>query len=179
MNVSTTADILIAIVILGWVIYRQFTWQVVNRTRLWRMPVILTIVGIAMLAQTKSLTAVSPVDLGIFAIEFLIAVGLGAAMGSLARFRTRAQLPGDVDTRRGDIHDPTATVIESRTGGLGVALWIVLILIRVAIEIAVTHYLSSAFLAATGTIVLVIAVNRAARAFVVGARMERNALVTA
>jgi hypothetical protein len=143
------------------------------------MPVVLGIVGVVMLAQTKSLTAIAPLDLVILGGELVISLVLGAAMGRMANFRTRAQRPADVDRRNGESHDPTRTVTESRTGGWGAGLWIILIVIRVGIELLVSHYYKSALLESTGTILLVIAANRVARAFVVANRMERKGLVTA
>lgn len=179
VTVANVADILIAIAVLGWVIYRQLTWQVVRISRLWRMPVILGIVGVIMLAQTKSLSAIQPIDIAILIGELALALGVGAAMGRLATFRTRAQRPSDVDTRNGQTHNPMATVIESRTGGWGAALWLILIVVRVGVELLVAHYLNSPLLTSTGTILLVLAANRVARAFVVGTRMERKGLVAA
>jgi hypothetical protein len=181
MNISTVTDIIIALAVLCWIIYRQLTWQLVNPSRLWRMPIIIAIIGVAMLTQTNSLTAVKPVDLLILVGELVLALGLGAAMGTLARFRTRAQRASDVRQRGGvpTDFDPSVTVTESRTGGLGAALWIVLIALRVGIELLTTHYFPSALLASTGTILLVVAANRAARALVISVRMERKSLVTA
>jgi hypothetical protein len=75
--------------------------------------------------------------------------------------------------------DPSVTVTESRTGGLGAALWVILIAARIGIELLTAHYFPSALLASTGTILLVVAANRAARALVVAIRMERRGLVTA
>ena len=181
MNISTVTDIIIALAVLCWIIYRQLTWQLVNPSRLWRMPIIIAIIGVVMLAQTKSLTAVKPVDLLILVGELVLALGLGAVMGTLARFRTRAQRANDVRQRGGQSvdFDPSVTVTESRTGALGAALWIVLIALRVGIELLTAHYFPSALLASTGSILLVVAANRAARALVVGMKMERGSLVTA
>jgi hypothetical protein len=181
MNISTVADILIAIAVLCWIIYRQFTWQLASPSRLWRMPAIIAIVGVVMLAQTKSLTAVKPVDLLILAAELVLALAIGALMGSLAKFRTRAQRASDIRQRSGVPveFDPSTTVTETRTGAFGSALWLVMIAIRVGIELLTVHYFPSALLASTGTILLVIAANRAARALVVSVRMERRGLVTA
>jgi hypothetical protein len=181
MNISTITDILIAVAVLCWIIYRQFTWQLVSPSRLWRMPIIIAIVGLAMLSQTKSITDVKPVDLLILAGELALSLGLGTVMGTLAKFRTRPQRASDIRQRSGvpvDF-DPSVTVTESRTGGLGAALWLVLIAVRVGIELLTAHYFPSALLASTGTILLVIAANRAARALVVSTRMERRGLVTA
>lgn len=181
VTTQNVVDILIAIALLAWIMYRQFTWQLVNPSRLWRMPIIIGIVGIAMLAQTKSLNAIKPIDLLIFAGEVVVSLAVGAAMGMLARFRKRPQQASDVDTRRNPNAsvDPSIMVTESRTGGLGAALWLALIVVRVGIEIGVSHYLHSAFLASTGTILLVLAANRVARAFIVTRRMEQKALIAA
>jgi phosphoribosylformylglycinamidine (FGAM) synthase-like enzyme len=181
MTTSNVADILIAIAVLVWVIYRQLTWQLVNPSRLWRMPIIVAVVGIIMLAQTKSLNNITAIDLAIFAGELVFALGIGAAMGSLARFRSRPQRASDVASRRdsGATFNPAITVVESRTGGLGAALLLVLIVVRIGIEIAVTQYSHSAFLASTGTILIVLAANRAARALVVSRRMEQSVVVAA
>jgi hypothetical protein len=181
MNISTVTDIIIALAVICWIVYRQFTWQLVTPSRLWRMPAIIAIIGVVMLAQTKSLTDVKPVDLVILAGELVLALGLGAIMGTLARFRTRGQRASDIRQRSGvpvDF-DPSVTVTESRTGALGAALWVVLIAVRVGIELLTAHYFPSALLASTGTILLVVAANRAARALVVTLRMERRGLVTA
>ena len=181
MNITTVVDILIALAVVCWIIYRQFTWQLASPSRLWRMPAIIVVVGVVMLAQTKSLTNIKPIDLLIFAGELVVSLGLGAIMGSLARFRSRPQRESDVRQRGGmpGVFDPSVTVTETRTGGLGAALWVVLIAMRVGIELLTTHYFPSALLASTGTILLVVAANRAARALVVTMRMERRGLVAA
>jgi hypothetical protein len=181
MNITTVADILIALAVVCWIIYRQFTWQLASPSRLWRMPAIIAIVGVVMLAQTPSLSVVKPVDLLILGGELVISLGLGAIMGTLARFRTRPQQASDVRQRGGAgiAFDPAIRVTETRTGALGAALWIVLIALRVGIELLATHYFPSALLASTATILLIVAANRAARALVVTMRMERRAVVAA
>jgi hypothetical protein len=181
MNFSSVIDIVIALAVVCWVVYRQFTWQLVSPRSLWRMPIIIGIVGLVMLSQLTSLAAVSPTDLLILAGELVLSVGLGAVMGSLAKFRTRGQRATDVRQRSGSPvgFDPSVTVTESRTGGLGVALWVILIAVRVGIELITAAYFPSVLLASTGTILLVVAANRAARALVVSRRMERRGLVTA
>jgi hypothetical protein len=181
MNISSVVDILIALAVVCWIIYRQFTWQLVSPRSLWRMPVIVAIVGIVMLSQARGLTDVHPVDLAILVGELALSAGLGAVMGTLAKFRTRGQRASDVRQRSGVPveFDHSRTVTESRTGALGAALWVVLIAVRVGIELLTAHYFPSALLASTGTILLVVASNRAARALVVSVRMERRGLVTA
>lgn len=179
MNISGIANILIVVALVVWIVYRQFTWQLVNPSRLWRMPVIITIIGIAMLASTKSLTAVQPLAVAILVGEITLSLALGAAMGTMARFRSRPQRESDVDVRKGQTFNPAVSVIESRTGGIGASLWVLLIAIRVGTEVAVNTFYPSALLASTGTILIVVAANRFARAFVVQTRMDRQGLLTA
>jgi hypothetical protein len=181
MNFTNVLDIVIALAVVVWVIYRQTTWQLVDKSRLWRMPIILAIIGVVMLAQTKSLGSVSPIDLLILVGELVITAALGAAMGTLATFRSRGQRESDVRNRRGEPtdFDPSVTVVESRTGTLGAILWVLVIAIRIGIEFGVQAFHPSVLLASTGTILIALAVNRAARAFVVIQRMERKSLIPA
>jgi hypothetical protein len=170
--------LIVVVAILAWIIYRQLTWQVVNVSRLWRMPAILAVIGVVILLQTKSVASVTPLALAILGGELLLTLAIGTAMGFLARFRSRPQRATDVRGGRNSVGvvDPTVTVIESRTGGVGAALWIVLIAVRVGLEFVVARYFPSAFRASTGTILLVLAANRAARAFVIGYRLEHGAI---
>jgi len=170
--------LVVAVAILAWIIYRQLTWQVVNVSRLWTMPAILAVIGVFMLLQTKSASSVTPVALAILGGELLLTLAIGTVMGFLARYRTRPQRATDVRGGRNSARafDPSVTVTESRTGGVGAALWIVLIAVRIGIEIVVAKYFPSAFLASTGTVLLILAANRAARAFVIGYRVEHGAL---
>lgn len=177
MDISGIANILIVIALVGWVIYRQFTWQLVNPSRLWRMPIIIAIIGVAMLANMKSLTHVQPVAVAILVGEIALSLGIGALMGSLATFRTRPQRESDVKTRRGETFSPARSVIDSRTGALGASLWVVMIALRIGIGFAVAQFSPSALLASTGTILLVVAANRFARAFMVQNRIERLGLM--
>jgi hypothetical protein len=183
MNVESLTTAVIALAVVGWVIYRQLTWQVVNPSRMWRMPLILAVIGVVELAQVKGGTTVSGVDFAILGGELVIALGVGVAMGALAQFRTRPQRESDVASGRptGESSgwDPTRTVVESRTGGWGAALWIVMIAVRVGIEFGARSIDNSALIASTGVILLVIAVNRVARVAIILYRMDRKKLVAA
>ncbi len=175
MNFSNSLDIVIALAVLCWIIYRQLTWQVISPTNVWRMPVIIAIIGVVMLVQTKGLTSVSSIDVLILVGELVLALIIGASMGFMAKFRSRPQTAADIKRKDAiQVHDPNVTVTESRTGAWGAVLWIVMIALRVGIELAANHYFPSALLASTGTILLVVAANRAARALVVTMRMERH-----
>lgn len=175
MNTSNVLDILVALAVVAWVIGRQLTWQVVSQSNVWRMPAILAIVGVVMLVQTKGLTSVSPLDVLILLGELVLALAIGTSMGFMAKFRSRPQTAADIKRKDGvQVHDPNITVTESRTGAWGAALWVVMIALRIGIELLANHYFPSALLASTGTILLVVAANRAARALVITTRLQRH-----
>jgi hypothetical protein len=180
MTIQNIAEILITLALVGWAVYRQLTWRVMARDRLWKMPLILAGAGVLMLAQTKGLGSITLLDAGVLLGELVLSIGLGALMGVMAVFRTRPQRESDVRNRRGETGSwsPSTTVTESRTGGWGLVLWIVLIGVRVGIDIVATQ-LGAVLITATGTILLVLAVNRLTRALVIMNRIEKRALVTA
>ncbi len=182
----TVQDLLYGILglaVLGWVIYRQLTWQRATPARMWRMPIILGIIGVFELSQVPGAKAVTGTDLAILGGEVALALGIGAAMGAMAKFRTRPERESDVASGRPSgetaAWDPTRTVVESRTGGWGAALWIVMIAVRIGIEFGARSIDNSALIASTGVILLVIAANRIARVFVMVYRMDRMHLVAA
>src|SRR5690349_7516840 len=82
-----------------------------------------------------------PVDAVILALSGLFAVASGTLMGRIARFRPSPVRPG---------------TIESRTGWLGVGIWLGLITVRVALDVA-GHRMGSELAVSTGTILLVLA----------------------
>ena len=80
--------------------------------------------------------------------------------GAVTRFRT-------VTTP-----DGRGRTLQSRTGWAGAVLWVVLIAARVGLDVLGGH-LGAHLLTATGTILLVLALNRAARALVIDQRIPR------
>jgi len=181
VTIANLGDILIAIALLTWIIYRQLTWRPVTARSLWRMPVLMGGIGIALLTQVKDVKAITPLDITLLLIELVISFGLGAAMGQMATFRTRSQRESDVTNRRGERTAPwsaSSSVTETRTGGLGVALWLVLIVVRVGIDFFAAG-LGATLITATGTILIALAVNRAARSLVISHRLEQDGLVNA
>ena len=183
MNVQELLYGIVGVAVLAWIIYRQLTWRLVLPSRMWRMPVILAIIGVFMLSQIKGVTSVSGTDVAILAGELVLAIGVGAAMGALAQFRTRPQRESDVRSGRPDGQtanwSPSNTVIESKTGGWGAALWIVMIAVRIGIEFGAREIDNSALISAVGIIYIVIAVNRIARVLVIMYRLDRKHLVPA
>lgn len=159
MSVQLVANILIGVALVVFLGYRQATWQYLDPTRIWRTPVIMAIVGVVVLAQTT--TTITTTDVVFLGIEALITIGVGLTMGSITRFRTVAT------------PDSKGRTIQSRTGLLGAALWIVLIAVRVGLDVLGGH-LGAHLLTSTGMILLVLALNRAARAVVIDQRIPRG-----
>lgn len=192
---QTLANILIGVALVGWIVYRQLTWRIVSVSRMWRLPLIMAGVGLIMLAQTKDAHRISAVDLGVLIVELVISLGIGALMGRIAVFRPRVIRAGDRrdhrerrDRRdrdgRGDPRgrrlnaDGTETVLETRTGWLGLVLWIVLIAVRIGVDVVASNA-GAVMVTATGVILLMIAANRVARVFVFAARVQTSDAVTA
>lgn len=159
MSVQLLANVVIGLALVGFLAYRQATWQYLDPARIWKTPLIMGAIGLVLLAQTK--TTVTATDIVFLGVEALLAVGIGLLMGSITRFRT-ASTP-----------DGKGRTLQSRTGAVGAVLWIVMIAVRVGLDVAGEH-LGAHLLTATGTILLMLAVNRAARAVVVDGRIPRG-----
>ena len=159
MSVQLAANILIGIALVAFLAYRQATWQYLDPARIWRGPLIMGVIGVVVLAQTKA--TITSTDVVFLGIEALITVGVGLTMGRITRFRT-------VGTP-----DDKGRTIQSRTGWLGAGLWVVLIVVRIGLDVVGGHF-GAHLLTSTGTILLVLALNRAARAVVLDQRIPRG-----
>ena len=194
MTIQTLANVVIGLALVAWMLYRQFTWRIVSISRMWRMPMIMGIVGVVMLAQTKDMHTVSALDITVLIVELVISLAIGAVMGRIAVFRPRNIRPGEpgdpLASRRGRYGergdrvervlnaDGTETVLESRTGWVGLVLWIVMILVRIGMDVAATD-MGSVLASATGVILIMLAANRLARVFVFVTRVQKSSAVTA
>jgi hypothetical protein len=156
MSAQLLANIVIGLALVGFLAWRQATWQYLDPARIWRMPLVMAGIGIVVLAQSTA--TIGTIDVVFLGIEALVSVGLGLAMGSLTRFRT-------VGTP-----DDKGRTLQSRTGAAGAVLWIALIVVRVGIDVLGGH-LGAHLLSSTGAVLLMLAVNRAARALVVDQRI--------
>jgi hypothetical protein len=152
----TLTNAAIALLIVVYLCGRQLKWRAVDPARMWKMPLLLGAVGVVELA--KQGTAIHQVDLAILGISAVFAVASGTMMGWIARFR---QSPAD------------PRVTESRTGWPGVGIWVALVAVRVGLDVA-GHALGSDLAVSTGSILLVLAVNRFANAAVLSARQNRR-----
>lgn len=160
MTVQLLANTLAGLALVVFLAVRQASWRSVDPTRVWRGPIVLGGVGVVLLAQSGA--TVTPLDVVFLAVEAIVAVGLGLAMGSLTRFRT---------TVEPDRHGRT---LQARTGWAGAGLWIALVAVRIVLDVVGGH-LGAHLLTSTGAVLVMLAVNRAARALVVDQRMPRAA----
>ncbi len=168
MTLQLVANALLIVVLIVWIGYRQLTWRPVAVAQLWRLPAVLAIVGLALLAQTTHPSMLSALDLGVLAVEVLISLAVGAWMGAIARFR-----PLETPLRTGRDGRFVASY-ESRTGALGLALWLVVIVARVGFGV-LAGMAGSHLAVSTGVVLLMFAANRAARAAVFATRLDRHA----
>lgn len=160
MTFSTILNVLLLLTLVVWLGYRQSTWRPVRSGRMWRMPILLGIAGVAVLAQTVD--RITALDVIALTVEAAISLGVGAAMGRIARIRHIAQ--------------PSARTkgasLESRTGWWGMALWLIVIASRIGIDLAAAA--NGAFVASsTGAILILLAANRAMRVLVLESRTRR------
>jgi len=161
MTTSTLINLVIGLGLIAYICSRQLSWRLVDPARMWKLPIVLGVVGAVSVA--KQTTAIHPVDVVILGLSAVFALASGTIMGRIARFRPSPANPG---------------MVESRTGWLGVAIWIGLIAVRVALDVA-GHRMGSEVAVSTGTILLVLALNRAASALVVSARQPRRSVAMA
>lgn len=178
MTITNLLEALLGVVGIVLICARQLTWTAVSVQRMWRMPIILGAVGVFTLMTTGSKVALTAADLGLLAIELVAAVITGAAMGWIAVFRPispKALAAWRARRRRDDSGEPT---VESRTGWIGIVLWVVLIAVRIGLAI-LGHSMGSALAESSGVILLVIAANRAVRTLIFTARHDRHVALPA
>jgi hypothetical protein len=163
MSVQLLTNAVLVLALVGYLAWKQSTWQYLDPARIWRGPVVMAGIGIVVLAQSAA--TIAPEDVVFLGVEALLSVGIGLAMGTLTRFRT----VGTADAK--------GRTLQSRTGWTGAGLWVALIVVRVGLDV-VGAQLGAHLLSSTGVILLMLAVNRAARALVVDQRLQREARAT-
>ncbi|GIT79856.1 hypothetical protein LLS1_15250 [Leifsonia sp. LS1] len=167
MSVQMLGNAVLIVLLIGWVGYKQLVWRPVVVARMWRGPAIFAVVGAVMLVQQVRPSELSALDLAIVVGELLLSLAAGAWMGAIARFRPLAR-----PMATGKDGRDTAEY-ESRTGVLGLILWVAVIAVRVGVDVVATQA-GSHLAASTGIILLVFAANRAARTAVFAARLDRH-----
>lgn len=165
MSIQTMTDIVIGIALVGFLMYRQATWQFLDAGRIWRLPAVLGGIGLVTIGQSAT-GPVTSTDVAFIGAEVVLSVAVGVAMGSISRFRVAPRA------------DDKGRTLQTRTGALGAVLWIVLIVVRLGMDVVGTS-LGAHLLSSTGMILLMIAVNRAARAVVLDRRIPSHVRVGA
>lgn len=172
MTVQTLTNAILILLLICWVGYRQLTWRPVSIAKMWRFPAIFAVVGLVLIVQQVTPSALTPLDLAVVAGELVLSLGVGAWMGAIAHVR-----PLESPVQLGSDARYVASY-ESRTGVLGIVLWVLVIAVRVGVDVLAS--MAGAHLAtATGVIFLVFAANRAARTAVFAARLDRHAALAA
>jgi hypothetical protein len=174
MNLSIVSNVLLILVAVGVIAVRQMTWRPVLGGRDWTFPGLAAVVGAALLLQSLNGRALGVIDVVAFLVEVAIALGVGLGMGAIAHIRPIARPAGyaaDASALSGKAAARALAEFETRTGPWGLALWIVLIGVRVGLTFAFES-LGSHLGVSTGMILLVLAANRAARILVLHNRVE-------
>ena len=157
MSLQLLTGVLLGLLLVGLLMARQLRWRTFDPSRVFRLPVVLGAIGLIDLVRHPGAT-VSAVDAAFLLLELVLAAAVGAAMGRLTVFRADPGVAGR---------------LQSRTGRPGAALWLVLIAVRVGVDLLAEQF-GSHLLAATGVILVVIAVSRAVSATVARVRAPRS-----
>jgi hypothetical protein len=100
-------------------------------------------------------------DLAFIGAEVVVSAAAGLVMGAIAHFRAAPE------------PDAKGRSLQTRTGASGAVLWIVLIAVRIGMDVLGAH-LGAHLLSSTGMVLIMIAVNRAARAAVLDRRIPSH-----
>jgi hypothetical protein len=165
MEFQSLLNVLIPIALVLVIGVRQLRWSPLAEGSIWRLPIILAVVGVVSLAKGSAIGALSTTDVALLSVEVVISVAFGCVMGLITRVR-----PLEVATEKARF--------ESSGGWLGLVLWVAFIAIRVGFGIFAAHS-GSALGASTGLILVLVAINRAARGAVMTARLSRMSAVAA
>ncbi|AYF74484.1 hypothetical protein D7D52_12125 [Nocardia yunnanensis] len=157
---SAVVEVVVAVVVIGWIMYRQTRWQLLDAGRLWRGPIVLAVIGVVQMKSVLADGTLSVTAIALLAVSAVLAVAVGLAMGLLSQVRTGA--PG----------------LEARTGWVGSLLWLVLLAVRIGVDVC-AHLAGAAVVTSVGAILLVVALNRAGRAVVLARRAEQARMVAA
>jgi len=174
MTIETIANILITAAVIVWFAARQLQWAPLVLGRIWRLPAILAVVGVVMVGKSTA-GPISTLDISVLVLEIVVSLGLGAGMGAVTGFRAMSPeavaLSAVSAARSGK--PANAATLETRTGWVGLALLAALVAVRFGIGFWAAQA-GSTIAESTGIILVMFAANRAARAAVVVARLQRS-----
>jgi hypothetical protein len=144
----------LAVLVLGWIVFRQTQWQTLDRTRIWRGPIILAVIGVVSMRTSLTGATVGTTAVALLVLEAVLSLSVGVAMGMLSQIR-------NVDGS-----------LAARTGLIGSLLWFVMIALRVGVGVWATVD-GAKIVASTGVILLMLALNRAGRTTVLMRRADQ------
>ncbi|GAB2516379.1 hypothetical protein [Nocardia heshunensis] len=145
---------LVAVLVIGWIMYRQTQWQALDQTRLWRGPIVLGLIGFLQMKSVLTGGGLGVLAVVLLALSAVLGLAFGLVMGQLSQVRVGA------------------AGLEARTGWVGSLLWLVLLAVRIGIDV-VAHANGAAVVTSIGAILLMVALNRAGRAVVLARRAEQ------
>jgi hypothetical protein len=176
MSIQMLGNAVIILLLVAWIGYRQMTWRPVAIARMLRLPLILGVIGVIMMATSTDLKHITAVDVAALLVEVAVSVGIGALMGAIARFRPMSQEAiaayQNQQIARGKPPVGGPVTLESRTGWVGMLLWLVLIAVRIGIDVIATQA-GSVLAASTALILIMVAINRITRVGVMALRVDR------
>jgi hypothetical protein len=196
MSLQTLGNVVIIVVLVGWICVRQLNWRPLVISQMWRFPVIMGVIGFFLLTRSGA-TRITSLDIAIFAIEIVLSLVIGSLMGRIAQIRPISRAAGPTpgasasagaspaafgrvgysgQARSGSAR-ATAT-LETRTGWVGMILWFVLIAVRVGMDVLASN-MGDKLATSTGIILILLAANRIARVGVLAYRLERRPQVAA
>lgn len=187
MSIQLVVNGLLIVILIGYIAFRQLTWRAIDPARMWRMPAILALIGLVTISSTTKVHLLTPTDIAFILIDIVISFGIGALMGVIATIRPMSSSAIEAyrqqqlarDSGRSRNRRPIGVVtLETRTGWLGLGLWVVFVAVRIGID-TLAGYAGSAFVASTGMILIAVAANRAARIAVISYRASRVSAVVA
>ncbi|MGW4771520.1 hypothetical protein ACWEO2_26165 [Nocardia sp. NPDC004278] len=156
MTSQNTVTAVLVLAILGWIIYRQNQWRLFDPVRMWRLPVILGLIGVIGACTSTDLGALRTLDIALLVFEGVLSLAIGAVMGVMSRFR----------------RDEVGALLV-RTGAAASALWLVSIAVRVGVDVIAVGYGATSS-TSSGLILLLLGLNRAGRIAVISARAEKS-----
>ncbi|WP_329462249.1 hypothetical protein [Streptomyces sp. NBC_01431] len=140
--------ILVAIVIVVAVIARQLRGEALTGRRLMVLPVVLTVIGLALLRHEHPTST----DVTCLVAGGLLAAGIGAGQGAMTRL------------------EPRGGVTWARMPAAGLWLWALLVVTRLGLT-AIAHTLDAKVAASSATIFLALGINRLGQAAVLVPRL--------
>ncbi|MGT2426291.1 hypothetical protein [Amnibacterium kyonggiense] len=163
MTMQMLGMAVLALAVVALLIWRQLRWTRFDAARALRLPLVLGALGLVEVTTSTKTRALTAVDLTLLAAELAVALAVGAGMGRLTVFRLSPTAPGRWQTR---------------TGWLGAALWLVLIVVRVGIS-AAGPALGAHIAAASGLSLVLLAATRGTTALIARTRAPQAALLSA